>query len=137
MTVIELPEGWSTPKFQLGQTVYITGTDNQRFTVMGLSYTTRGRFESPFWYYQMSHRPEYSILNVFEAYHGRDIPEDEISAEPWLIEGQVCDGVQHPCGQPAAYCTPQWDGGDFETRRAVDLFYCPACWAEVCAMEAA
>lgn len=136
MPALNTPETWTAPKFQFGQTVFIKGTDNSPFTVMGLSYTTRGRFEAPIWYYQMSHRPECSILNVFETYHGRDISEDEISAEPWPIEGQVCDGVQHPCGKPAAYCNPQWDGSDFETRRAVDLFYCPTCWAEILRIEA-
>lgn len=60
---IALPEGWTAPKFQLGQTVFIEGTYNQAFTVMGLLFTTRGKYEEPFWSYQLSDHPKSSILH--------------------------------------------------------------------------
>lgn len=124
-----LADNWADPKFSLGEKVFIQNSDNASGIIVGMRYAPYRHLITPVWYYQIG-MPR-NLTSLFNGAHGHEIAEEELSACPWPIGDHKCDGVQHSCKKPACYCDPQWTGSDYETRREVDLFYCPECWAEI------
>lgn len=137
--IITRPDGWAASKFQLGQTVFVEGTDNEPYVVVGLRYAPYRHLGTPIWYYQLSEIGDRDLTTLFNgtSYGGPDTEERELSAEPFPIPGQICLGLQHPCGKPATHWFIEYTGDDWETRRSVEIAYCPSCFQEALEIERA
>jgi hypothetical protein len=129
---VPVPDSWSAPQFQFGQTVYIEGTDNDPYLIVGMRFAYYRFVDQKVWNYTLSGPKDTSSVIQVTPY--TEVEEDAIRAEPWPIEGELCPGLDgQPCEKPAAYWYRTVMGEDADS--SVYAAYCPDCYARVLQKE--